>query len=82
MEEDSTLEELAEMAIDTCISHLPGNSATINDLEQAQNTDPVCSMVIKYSRDGWPRKHKLNEVTLLGRMQSPKPQRKPITLWE
>ena len=58
---DSTLAELAELA---CISNLPGSPTTLNDLGQAQNKDPVCSMVIKYCQESWPGKKNLNEVTL------------------
>ena len=61
---DSSLEEPAELAIDERISHLPAYSTTRNNLEQTHNDDPVCSMVIKYCRDGRLGKTKLNEVML------------------
>ena len=36
----------------------------MSNLEQAQISDPVCLMIIKYSREEWPGKTKLSEVTL------------------
>ena len=42
----SDLEELAQLAMESCISHLPASHTTLNELEEAQNTDPVCSMII------------------------------------
>ena len=61
---DSTLAELAELAMDVCISNLPGSPTTLNDLEQAQNEDPLCSMVIKYCQESWPGKKNLNYAIL------------------
>ena len=60
---DTSLEELAELAMDACITQLPASHSTLSDLEEAQNADPVCSMLIKYCRDGWPGKTKLSDVT-------------------
>ena len=61
---DSTLEELAELAMDACIFHLPASRSTLNDLEEAQASDPVCSLLIQYCRDGWPSKTKVCDVIL------------------
>lgn len=58
--EASSLEELAQIAMDACISELPASQTTLRDLEQA---DPVCSTIIKYCQDGWPGKTNLSEVT-------------------
>ena len=63
-QDGSTLAELAELAMDTCISNLPASPTTLGNLEQAQNEDPVCSTVIKYCQDHWPAKKNLNEITL------------------
>ena len=63
--ETHNLEELAQLAMDACVSELPASPATVSDLEQAQSDDPVLSMIIKYCQNGWPGKNKLNEVTLL-----------------
>ena len=50
--------------MDACIAHLPASYETLSELEQTQNSDPVCSMIIKYCRTGWPNKVSLNEVTV------------------
>ena len=64
--EISSLEQLTQMAMDACIAELPASPTTLSDLEQAQNEDPVLvlAMVIKYCKNGWPKKTKLNEVIL------------------
>ena len=62
--EISSLEELTQTAMDACIAELPASPTTLSDLEQAQNEDPVLAMVIKYCKNGWPKKTKLNEVIL------------------
>ena len=61
---DSNLEELAELAMDACVAHLPAGPERLQEYEQAQNSDPLCSMIITYCRTGWPSKTKLNEVTM------------------
>ena len=61
-EGDSSLTELAQLAMDAYITHLPASSDTLSTLEQTQNADPVCSMIIKYCRSGWPGKMTLSEV--------------------
>ena len=63
-QEMSDLEELAQLAMDACISLLPASRETLSELERAQNSVPVCSMIIKYCRMGWPNKASLNEVTV------------------
>ena len=49
---DTNLQELAELAKEACISHLPACATIVSNLEQAQNTDPVCFLVIKFCKDG------------------------------
>ena len=61
-EGDSSPAELAQLAMDACITHLPASSDTLSTLEQAQNADPVCSMIIKYRRSGWPGKMTLGSM--------------------
>jgi hypothetical protein len=60
----TALEELAELAIDACIANLPASKETLNEYEHAQNSDPLCSLIIKYCRTGWPCKKYLNETTI------------------
>ncbi len=53
---DSTLEELAELLMDACIAHLPTSKERLNHYRKAQNDDPTCSLLIGYCRGGWPGK--------------------------
>ena len=53
--EDTAQEELAELAMDACVSHLPAGKRRLEEFEQCQNSDPVCSQLIKYCCTGWPR---------------------------
>ena len=61
-QEVSDLEELAQLSMDACITHLPASHETLSELKRAQNSDPV---IIKYCRASWPNKVSLNEVTVL-----------------
>ena len=58
---DTNLEELAELAMEACIAHLPANRDRLREYEDEQNSDPLCSVVIKYCRTGWPGKPQINE---------------------
>lgn len=58
---DTNLEELAELAMEACIAHLPANRDRLCEYEDEQNSDPLCSVVIKYWRTGWPGKPQINE---------------------
>ena len=59
---DSTLGELAELAMEACVAHLPAGLDRLNQYEEAQYADPLCSLVFKYCRTGWPGKTQLNEA--------------------
>ena len=60
--EDKNLEELAELAMDACISHLPASQERLGEYQEAQNSDAVCTLVIKYCRSGWPTKNRIDEA--------------------
>ncbi len=53
---DPELEELPELAMEACIAHLPAGQERLTEYERAQNSDPLCSLIIKYCRTGWPGK--------------------------
>ena len=58
---DPSLSELAQLAMDACTSHLPASHMQLKEYERAQNSDPICSLVINYCRTGWPSKTLINE---------------------
>ena len=62
---DSTLKELAKLAMAACISHFPASCSTLNDLKKSQASDPICSLLIQYCWDGWPSKTRVSDVILL-----------------
>ena len=53
---------LAELAMEACIAHIPASQSRLSEYEEAQNSDPLCSLVIKYCRTGWPGKQKVDEA--------------------
>ena len=59
---DKTLEELTEAAVDACVANLPASEERLKVLQDAQNSDPVCSLVTKYCRSGWPTKHNASDL--------------------
>lgn len=59
---DSTLEELAELLMATCIAHLPANKDWLDAYRRAQKADQTCSLLIKYCRDGWPGKNSIDPM--------------------
>ena len=54
--------ELAELAMEACVTHLPAGKDRLSEYQQAQGLDPLCSLVIKYCRTGWPTKNKVDEA--------------------
>ena len=60
--EDKELEELAELAMDACISHLPASRERLGEYQEAQNSDALCSLVIKYCRSSWPTKNRIDKA--------------------
>ena len=55
-------EELAELAILSCIAHLPASPDRLQAYREAQNADALLSLIIKYCRTGWPGKEKINDA--------------------
>ena len=53
---------LAELAMEACIAHIPASQSRLSEYEEAQNSDPLCSLVIKYCHTGWPGKQKVDEA--------------------
>ena len=52
--------ELAELAIQSCITHLPASPDRQHEYRAAQNSDPLLST---YCRTGWSGKEKVNDAT-------------------
>ncbi len=48
--------------MEACIAHLPAGQERLMEYERAQNSDPLCSLIIKYCRTGWPGKTRINEA--------------------
>ena len=48
--------------MEACIAHIPASQSRLSEYEEAQNSDPLCSLVIKYCRTGWPGKQKVDEA--------------------
>ena len=61
---DSTLEELAELAMEACVAHIPAGPERLQQDREAQNADPLCGLVIKYCRTSWPGKTQANEAIM------------------
>ena len=72
---DTTLQELAEIMVETCVEQLPASRQRIDTYRKAQKEDEICSRVILYCNGTWPNKfqieHKLraywkirNELTV------------------
>ena len=58
-ENDKDLEQLAELLVAANISHLPAGKERLEQYQQAQKTDPTCSALRQYCRNGWPNKETL-----------------------
>ena len=59
---DSTLGELAELTMEACIAHLPAGQNRLREYQEAQASDMLCSLVIKYCCTSWPVKGKVDEA--------------------
>ena len=57
---DTTLEELAELAMEECIAYLPASQNKLQEYRNAQQSDPLCSAIIKFCQAGWPNKHRID----------------------
>ena len=52
----SDLQEEAEYLMEMCINNLPANSHHLDEFCKAQATDTVCSIIISYRQNEWPKK--------------------------
>ncbi|ETW98423.1 MAG: hypothetical protein ETSY2_42830 [Candidatus Entotheonella gemina] len=59
---DPAVEELAELAMEACVTHLPASPHTLQQYREAQNSDPLCSLAMKYCRIGWPGRTKVDDA--------------------
>lgn len=53
-QEDSTHAVLAELAMESQISHLPASPETLNRFQKGQHSDSLLTRVKTYCRNGWP----------------------------
>ena len=59
---DKTLEQLTEAAVHACVANLPASEGRLKFFQDAQNSDPTCTLVMKYCRTGWPTKHNTSDL--------------------
>ena len=57
-----TLQEIAETFIETSVKHLPASHARIDEYRKAQREDETCSKLMKYCRQGWPSKFRIENT--------------------
>ena len=53
---DTSLEELAELAVETHTAHLPASSDTLDEFRREQDSDPFLTCIKGYCTNGWPDK--------------------------
>ena len=61
-ETDSSPQGEAELLLEMCLSNLPANKERLDEYRASQSTDPVCSLVINYCRNGWPAKQDVDGI--------------------
>ena len=61
-ETDSSPQGEAELLLEMCLSNLPANKERLDEYRASQSTDPVCSLVINYYRNGWPAKQNVDGI--------------------
>ena len=57
---DTNLGEVAELLMETHIAHLPAIGERLGTYRIAQTSDPVCSLLVQYCREGWSDKNSLD----------------------
>ena len=55
---DAALEEVAYIAMTTFFAHLPVGTGKLCEYASKQDSDPICSLVKKYTKVRWPDKHR------------------------
>lgn len=48
--------------MDACIAHLPASQERLSEYQNAQNADPLCSLVMKYCHSGWTNKSHIDDA--------------------
>ena len=48
--------------MESVIAALPASNNRLQQYQDAQETDPICSSLRQYCTEGWPEKHKLSVV--------------------
>ena len=51
------LQEGAEYLMKTCINNLPASSRHVAEFREAQAADTICSTIITYCQNEWPKKY-------------------------
>ena len=54
--------KLTEAAVDAYVANLPASEERLKVLQDAHNSDPVCLLVMKYCRSGWPIKDNASDL--------------------
>lgn len=62
VDHNTALEELAELIMETHVAHLPASKERLETYRTAQSSDPTTSLLIRYSREGWPDKDSAEPV--------------------
>ena len=53
--------EILESLIIADVNSLPASKSKLDDYREAQQTDPICSEVIRFCRNSWPQKKEVKE---------------------
>ena len=62
-EVDKTPEQLAELLMESHIALLPASKERLHTYRTAQESDPVCTILTQYSKNGWPDKNSMDPIT-------------------
>ncbi len=63
-EQDNNLKELAELLTESNIAQLTASKERLETYRRAQQSDPTCSVLRQYCRNGWPNRHSGDPLTL------------------
>ena len=55
-ESETNLQEEAEVLMEVCVTDLPASNSRLDEYRASQVTDPICSAIFNYCRNGWPVK--------------------------
>ena len=51
-----------ERFVETLVDQLPASKERMEQFRKAQKDDPICSTVIRYTRNGWPARHAIKGI--------------------